>query len=61
MDAVSTFDPWFRQSQDGLGQPGLSNLQKCIAALYMLAYGSPADATNEYVRLGESTALEAMK
>ena len=27
----------------------------------MLAYGIPTDATNEYVRLGESTALEAMK
>ena len=42
VDAASTFDPWFRQSQDGLGRPGLSILQKSTAALHMLAYGSPA-------------------
>jgi hypothetical protein len=27
----------------------------------MLAYGVPADACDEYYRLGESTAMEAMK
>ena len=27
----------------------------------MLAYGVPADACDEYFRLGESTVLEAMK
>ena len=27
----------------------------------MLAYGIPADATDEYCRIGESTAIEAMK
>ena len=27
----------------------------------MLAYGLPADATDEYVKIGESTAIESMK
>ena len=40
---------------------GLSSLQKCTVALYMLAYGVLADACDEYYRLGESTAMEAMK
>lgn len=27
----------------------------------MLAYGLPADATDEYVKIGKSTAIESMK
>jgi hypothetical protein len=40
---------------------GLSLLQKCIIAIYMLTYGIPVDATDEYCRTSESTAIEAMK
>jgi hypothetical protein len=61
VDAVCAFDPWFIQRRDALGRLGLSSLQKCTAALQMLAYGVPADACDEYCRLGESTTLEAMK
>jgi hypothetical protein len=61
VDAVCCFDPWFVQKRDALGRLGLSSLQKCTAALRTLAYGVPADACDEYCRLGESTALEAMK
>ncbi|KAL0011675.1 hypothetical protein SO802_006783 [Lithocarpus litseifolius] len=32
-----------------------------IAALRMLAYGVAADFTDEYVRIGESTAIESLK
>ncbi|XP_048622932.1 putative nuclease HARBI1 [Brassica napus] len=49
--------PFFRQSRDATGRPGLSPLQKCTAAIRLLAYGSAADAVDEYLRLGESTAL----
>jgi hypothetical protein len=41
-------------SLDAAGRMGLSSLQKCTAALRMLAYGiaaDAADATDEYVRL----------
>jgi hypothetical protein len=61
VEKVCAFDPWFIQKCDGVGRLGLSSLQKCTAAIRMLAYGIPADATDEYCRTGESTAIEAMK
>ena len=36
-------------------------MQKCTAALRTLAYGKAADAIDEYVRMGESTCIEAME
>uniref|UniRef100_A0A0D3C144 DDE Tnp4 domain-containing protein n=1 Tax=Brassica oleracea var. oleracea TaxID=109376 RepID=A0A0D3C144_BRAOL len=47
--------PFFRQKKDGLGRLGLSTLQKCTAAIRLLAYGMAADAVDEYLRLGETT------
>ncbi|XP_048502710.1 uncharacterized protein LOC125498529 [Beta vulgaris subsp. vulgaris] len=35
---------------------GLSSLQKCTAAIRMLAYGMSADAVDEYLRLGRTNA-----
>jgi hypothetical protein len=58
---VCAFDPWFVQKCDGVDRLGLSSLQKCTAAMRMLAYGIPIDATDEYCRTGESTTIEAMK
>lgn len=43
------------------GVRGLSALQKMTAALRMLTYGTPADAIDDYVRIGESTAIESLK
>ncbi|XP_033132196.1 uncharacterized protein LOC117127077 [Brassica rapa] len=48
--------PFFRQTQDVTGRLGLSTLQKCTAAIRVLAYGSALDAVDEYLRLGETTA-----
>ncbi|KAL6899410.1 hypothetical protein ACP4OV_006068 [Aristida adscensionis] len=42
------------------GRVGLSPLQKCTAAMRMLAYGTPADALDEYLKIGKSTALECL-
>jgi hypothetical protein len=61
VEKVCTFDPWFIQRRDGVGRLGLSSLQKCTATLRMLAYDVAADATDDYCRTGESTAIEAMK
>ena len=36
-------------------------MQKCTAVLRMLACGKAADAIDEYVRMGESTCIEAME
>ncbi|KAL0740750.1 hypothetical protein Bca4012_082263 [Brassica carinata] len=49
--------PYFQQRPNGYGRYGLSTLQKCTAAIRMLAYGQSADETDEYLRLGESIAL----
>jgi hypothetical protein len=40
---------------------GLSCLQKVLAAFEMLAYGVPTDVLDEYIRIGKSTALEALR
>ncbi|KAL1195754.1 hypothetical protein V5N11_000224 [Cardamine amara subsp. amara] len=60
-DAVQRHDNYFVQRRDGLGRLGLFPLQKITAAFRMLAYGSPADATDEYIKIGESTAIESLK
>ena len=58
VEQVCAANDWFVQKRDGLG---LSSLQKCNAAIQMFAYGIPANATDEYCRIGENTTIEAMK
>ncbi|XP_074352314.1 uncharacterized protein LOC141691474 [Apium graveolens] len=61
VDALSNFDPYFQQRVDVMGRKGLSPLQKCTAAMCMLAYGVSADAVDDYVRIGKSTVNENLK
>ena len=61
LDAVKQHDNYFTQRRDALGRLGLSTLQKVTAAIRILAYGMHADATDEYIKIGESTAIECMK
>ncbi|XP_074336574.1 uncharacterized protein LOC141673730 [Apium graveolens] len=61
VDALSNVDPYFQQRVDAAGRKDLSPLQKCIAAVRMLAYGVSADAVDDYVRIGESIAVECLK
>ncbi|XP_074376200.1 uncharacterized protein LOC141717874 [Apium graveolens] len=60
-EAVTTHDNYFTQRTDAVGMRGLSSLQKVTAALRMLAYGTAADAVDDYVRIGESTAIESLR
>ncbi|XP_048618793.1 putative nuclease HARBI1 isoform X1 [Brassica napus] len=60
VDTLSANVPFFQQRRDAVGRLGLSTLQKCTAAIRMLAYGSAADAVDEYLRLGESTSLSCL-
>ncbi|KAI5414550.1 hypothetical protein KIW84_040151 [Lathyrus oleraceus] len=53
--ALGNHDEYFQMRVDATGKMGLSPLQKCTSAIRMLAYGSPADLVDEYVRIGEST------
>jgi hypothetical protein len=59
--AREAYDPYFIQKRNAAGTLGLSSLQKMTAALKILAYGVVADSTDEYVRIGESTAVESLK
>uniref|UniRef100_A0A0D3CYM4 DDE Tnp4 domain-containing protein n=1 Tax=Brassica oleracea var. oleracea TaxID=109376 RepID=A0A0D3CYM4_BRAOL len=55
VDRLSSEVPYFQQRRNAHGRYGLSALQKCTAAIRMLAYGQSGDTYDEYLRLGEST------
>ncbi|XP_015962475.1 uncharacterized protein LOC107486449 [Arachis duranensis] len=57
------FQDYFADEQmvDATGRRGLSPLQKCTAAIRMLAYGVAADAIDDYVCIGESTTIECLE
>ena len=59
--AVKNHDNYFHQRRDALGRLGLLALQRVTAVFRMLTYGLPADATDEYIKIGESTAIASMK
>jgi hypothetical protein len=61
MKAVEEYDDYFVQKRNAAGTLGLSCLQKVVAAFRMLAYGVAADAMDDYIRIGESTALESLR
>jgi len=59
--ALGEWSPYFTKRADICCRQGLSPLQKCTAAIRMLARGSPADAVDEYVQIGTSTAMECLE
>ncbi|XP_021755446.1 uncharacterized protein LOC110720703 [Chenopodium quinoa] len=48
MNKVVEDDVYFQQRRDAAGRLGLSPLQKCTAAIRMLAYGMAADAVDAF-------------
>ncbi|XP_010462805.1 PREDICTED: uncharacterized protein LOC104743414 [Camelina sativa] len=60
-DRLSNEIPYFQQRRDATGRFGLSALQKCTAAIRMMAYGFAADALDEYLRLSETTAIQCLE
>ncbi|XP_028088018.1 uncharacterized protein LOC114288658 [Camellia sinensis] len=61
LSTVEAYDPYFVQKTDVVGIIGLSSLQKMAATMRMLVYGVAADSVDDYVRIGESTAIESLK
>jgi hypothetical protein len=59
--ALEAHDPYFIQKRNTAGMLGLSSLQKMTAALRILAYEVAVDSTDEYVKIGENTAVESLK
>ncbi|XP_042974639.1 uncharacterized protein LOC122306272 [Carya illinoinensis] len=60
LNEVESYDLYFVQRKDNAGRLGLSCMQKITAALRMLAYGVTGDFMDEYIRIGESTAMESL-
>jgi hypothetical protein len=60
MNVVEQHDDYFEQSRNAAQQKGLSCFQKVTAVFRMLTYGVPADAIDEYVRIGESTTIKSL-
>ncbi|XP_062085287.1 uncharacterized protein LOC133791374 [Humulus lupulus] len=60
VQALENHSEYFHTRFDAVGRRGLSPLQKCTAAMRMLVYGAPADYVDEYVRIGETTAIECL-
>ena len=61
MNAVESHDDYFVQKRSAANVLRLSCFQKVTAAFRMLTYGVPADATDEYVCIGESTIIESLR
>jgi len=61
MNAVESRDDYFVRKRNAANVLGLSCFQKVTAAFRMLTYGVSADATDEYVCIDESTALESLR
>jgi hypothetical protein len=60
VEALGDWSPYFRLRRDAFGKVGQSPLQKCTAAIRMLAYGSPANLMDETFGIAESTAMECL-
>jgi hypothetical protein len=60
VEALGNWSPYFHLRRDAFGKVGLSPLQKCTAAIRMLAYGTPADLMDEAFGVAESIAMECM-
>jgi hypothetical protein len=61
MNVVEQHEDYFEQKRNAAQQQGLSCLQKVNAVFRMLTYGVATDATDEYVCIGESTALQSLR
>jgi hypothetical protein len=60
MHAIREIDTYFKLKKDCIGTLGFTSIQKCTMAMRLLAYGAPADAHDDYLRLSESTTLECL-
>ena len=51
---------YFKRRRSAAGIMGFSGYQKISVAMRVLAYGIPADYTDEYLRIGEDTTTESV-
>ncbi|CAN1142863.1 hypothetical protein LINPERPRIM_LOCUS26223, partial [Linum perenne] len=60
VESLSNYSKYFRPRVDATNKQGFSPIQKCTTAIRQLAYDTPADHYDEYLRIGESTAIECL-
>ena len=61
VNEVEQYNPYFIQRTYAIGVLGLSSLQKITDAYRILSYGTPTDSVDEYIRIGESTAIKSLR
>ena len=52
---------YFKRRRNAAGTMGFSAFQKISAAMRVIAYGIPADYTDEYLRIGQDTTTESVR
>ncbi|XP_022030971.1 uncharacterized protein LOC110931906 [Helianthus annuus] len=57
---LAGLDPFFTQRPDARNYEGFTTLQKCTAAIRQLAYGTVADALDEYLQMSARTTRECL-
>jgi hypothetical protein len=60
MFGVQEYDDYFMCKPDCTGLHGFSSVQKCMAALWCIAYGAPCDTNKDYLRMAESMCFETV-
>ncbi|XP_028065514.1 uncharacterized protein LOC114268531 [Camellia sinensis] len=61
LNAIEAHNSYFIQKQDAAHVVGLSALQNMTSAMRILSYGVAADAVNDYIHIGESTAIQSLQ
>jgi len=61
VDRLSSEFLFFQYRRDAIGRLGHSPIQKCTTTIRLLAYGCAADSLDEYLRIGETTALSCLE
>jgi len=58
---LAAANSYFAQNNNCVGQAGFTPTHKCVVAIKILAYGGPADALDDHLKMGESTVLLTLK
>ncbi|XP_057803028.1 uncharacterized protein LOC131018321 [Salvia miltiorrhiza] len=61
MNKLVATDSFFQQKRDATGHLGMSSIQKCTAAMRVLAYGTGADLHDEYIRMSAQTIRKSVE
>ncbi|KAF8394202.1 hypothetical protein HHK36_020409 [Tetracentron sinense] len=61
LEDIEAYNEYFVQRKDCCGRLGCSSVQKMTTAIRILAYGLSTVHCDEYLKIGESTAIESLK